>query len=65
MEERDEFLSEEYYNWNIPPTQKEINSLISLLKDFTISVDVPDFKTRREMDRWRRTMIDRAFASMN
>lgn len=46
-----------YYDWNVPPSQKEIDSLVSLLRDFTINVNIPEFSTRSEMHRWKKGII--------
>ena len=46
-----------YYDWSVPPSQKEIDSLVSLLKDFTINIKIPEFSTRSEMHRWKRNVI--------
>ena len=50
-------IDPDYYDWSVPPSQKEIDSLVSLLKDFTINIKIPEFSTRSEMHRWKRNII--------
>lgn len=39
------------------PTDKDIKDTIKLFRDFEISVDIPEFKTKGELYNWRDRVI--------